>query len=84
MNGKVDSRDRIVMFIPEYAAYLLKRLEVGQDGKTAYERTKRKKPTVLGIEFGGNVLYKLKPFQKIENQSEMGVWNICGSSEEEQ
>ena len=51
MNGKVDSRDRIVMFIPEYAAYLLNRLEVGQDGKTAYEWTKGKKPTVLGFEF---------------------------------
>jgi len=49
LNGKLDSRDRIVMFIPEYAAYLLNRLEIGHDGKTAYERSKGKKPTVIGI-----------------------------------
>ena len=28
------------------------RLEVGKDGKTAYERAKGKKATVVGIEFG--------------------------------
>jgi hypothetical protein len=54
------------MFIPEYAVYLLNRLEVGHDGKTAYERSKGKKPTVLGIEFGEKVLFKLKPAQKME------------------
>ena len=66
LSGNLESRDRIVMFIPEYAAYLLNCLEVGLDGKTAYERTKGKKPTVLGIEFGEKVLYKVKPSQKME------------------
>ncbi len=66
LNGKLDSRDRIVMFIPEYAAYLLNRLEIGHDGKTAYESSKGKKPTVIGIEFGEKVLFKLKPAQKME------------------
>ena len=31
---QVDPHDAIVSFIPEYSAYLLKRLEVGRDGKT--------------------------------------------------
>ena len=40
INCKLDSRERIVSFMPEYAAYLMNRLEIGKDGKTAYERTK--------------------------------------------
>ena len=63
---KIDTRERIVTFIPEYAAYLLNRLEVGRDGKVAYERVKGKKPTVLGIEFGEKLMYKVKPKNKLE------------------
>ena len=33
-----DARERVVSFIPEYAAYLMNRLKVGEDGKTVYER----------------------------------------------
>ena len=36
----------------EYSGYLLNRCEVGHDGKTSYERSKRKVATVLGLEFG--------------------------------
>ena len=32
--------------------YLINRLEVGKDGKTAYERVKGKVASVLGLEFG--------------------------------
>ena len=39
---KMDPRWPIVAFMPEYAAYLLNRLEVGKDGKTSYERTRGK------------------------------------------
>ena len=46
---KLDARERIVAFIPEYAAYLINRLSQGTDGKVAYERMKGKKPTVMGI-----------------------------------
>ena len=49
---EVDSREPIMTFIPEYAAYLMNRLEVGKDGKTAYERVKGKVGTVVGSEFG--------------------------------
>ena len=49
---KLDAKERIVYFIPEYAAYLMNRLEVGKDGNVAYDRAKGKKPTVLGVDLG--------------------------------
>ena len=61
MRRRVDTRERIVAFIPEYAAYLMNRMSMGQDGKVAYERIKGKKPTILGLEFGEKVLYKTRP-----------------------
>ena len=57
---EADPRWPIVAFIPEYAAYLLNRLEVGKDGKTAYERIKGKAAKVQGLEFGEAVLWKRK------------------------
>ena len=55
-----------MVFIPEYAAYLMNRLHVGKDGKVAYERIKGKKTTVLGIEFAEKVLFKMKKGTKLE------------------
>ena len=49
LKRKIDARERIVAFIPEYAAYMMNRLTKGLDGKVAYERIKGKKPTVMGI-----------------------------------
>ena len=40
MGVDIDSRERIIAFIPEYAAYLMNRLRKGEDGKIAYERLK--------------------------------------------
>ena len=45
---------------------MLNRLQVGTDGKVPYERVKGKKPTVLGIEFGEKILYKVKLGSKLE------------------
>ena len=45
-------------FIPEYASYLMNRLEVGKDGKVAYDSAKSKKPTVPGVDLGGNFYTK--------------------------
>ena len=56
----LDPLEAVVSSIPEYAAYLLDRLEVGKDGKTAYEGTKGKKATVVGLEFGEKVLWRKK------------------------
>ena len=57
---QVDPLEPIVSFIPEYAAYVLNRLEVGKDGKTSFERARGKKATVVGLEFGEKVLWRRK------------------------
>ena len=74
---KVDARERLVAFIPGYAAYVLNRLSMGDDGKVPYERAKGKKPTVLGLEFGEKVLYKMKAgakMGKIEDRWKHGIF----------
>ena len=73
----MDARERVVAFMPEYAAYLLNRLQQGEDGKVAYERVRGKKPTVLGLEFGEKVLYKVRmrnKFEKIRPRWEFGIF----------
>ena len=62
---QLDPEEAVVTFIPEYSAYVLNRLEVGKDGKTAYERTRGKKATVVGLEFGEKVLWRKKKANKM-------------------
>ena len=45
---QISPEEAIVSFIPEYAAHVLNRLEVGKDGKTANERARGKRATVWG------------------------------------
>jgi hypothetical protein len=74
---KVPASSCIVAFLAEYSAYLLNRLEVGKDGKTALERSKGKSASVLGIEFGEKLMYKTKfanKAAKIEKRWEMGIF----------
>ena len=61
---EVDAKEPIVTCMPEYVAYLLNRLEVGKDGKTAYERIKGKVGSVVGVEFVEKVLWKKKKTDK--------------------
>ena len=61
ISEKLDIGDAIWPWLVEYSSYLLNRLEVGHDGKTAYERNKGKKSRVLGVEFGECILYKRRP-----------------------
>ena len=56
----------MVTFMAECAAYLLNRLLIGKDGKTAHERNKGKKATVMGPEFGEKVLFKTKIKAKMD------------------
>ena len=82
---RLDAKERIVEFIPDYAAYLINRLSQGTDGKVAYERMKGKKPTVYGIAFGEKTFYKLKHTQKMQkNKCPMGFGDFCGSQEKKQ
>ena len=58
---RIDTKHPIVTWMCEYSMYLLNRLEVSKDGKTAYERCRGKKARVLGFEFGEKVLWKVRP-----------------------
>ena len=53
--------DAIWPWLVEYASYLLNRMEVSHDGKTAYERLKGKRSKVIGVEFGETVMWKRRP-----------------------
>ena len=55
---EIDAEACVVTFMAEYAAYLVNRLEVSQDGNTAYERRNGKKAKAVGLEFGEKVLWK--------------------------
>ena len=54
---------------------------MGEDGKTAYERTKGKAATVLGIEFGEKISWKRKAGQKMDKISSR--WDFRGGSAQE-
>ena len=62
IQARIEYTSAVWPWIVEYASYLLNRLEVSHDGKTAYERCKGKSAKVLGIEFGEAVLWKKKSF----------------------
>jgi hypothetical protein len=75
--GVLDAKERIVAFMPEYAAYLINRLGEGRDGKVPYQRIKGKVPTVMGLEFGEKVYFKKKhgnKLEKIKARWELGVF----------
>ena len=63
---KVEAEAKIATFMAEYVGYLLNRLEVGEDGKTAYERIRGKTAKLLGIEFGEKLMWKVRPKDKME------------------
>ena len=52
LGRRLDARERVVAFLPEYMAYLMNRLKVGEDGKTVFERVRGKRASVVGLEFG--------------------------------
>ena len=55
---QVDPKEPIAQFIPEFAAFMLNRLKVGKDGKTAAERCKGKRATVVGLGVGEKLLWR--------------------------
>ena len=66
LKREISAKEPIITFMPEYAAFIINRREVGKDGKTAYERNKGKKASILGLEFGEKLLYKIKAGTKDE------------------
>ena len=61
LGREFNAKEPIATFMPECAAYLSSRRDVGLDGKTAYERNEGKKALPLGIDFGEKSSYKVKP-----------------------
>ena len=61
MGGLLPARHCVIPWLVEYAAYLLNSFDVGQDGKTAYERLKGKQARALGVEFGETILWRPRP-----------------------
>jgi hypothetical protein len=57
----VEAKSAVVPWMVEYAAFLINRFEVAQDGKTGYERCKGRKAKAMGIEFGKAVLWRRRP-----------------------
>ena len=55
---RLDAKRPVIPWLIEHAAFLLNRLQVGKDGKTAYERCKGKPAKTAGIEFGELVLWR--------------------------
>ena len=76
LGTKLEAEAKVVSFMAEYAAYLTNRLEVGKDGKTAYQRSKGKSATVLGIEYGEKILYKVKAKAKMNKIYPMWAFGI--------
>ena len=74
---KIEPEEKLLIFMAEYAAYLINRREVGKDGKTAYERCRGKRASVLAVEFGEKLLWKVRPKHKLEKLNarwEFGVF----------
>ena len=66
----------LAQFIPEFAAYLMNRLMVGKDGKSAAERIKGKRATVVGAEFGEKLLWKLPKQSKMAKMKQRWEYGI--------
>ena len=47
----------VLPWMVEHAPVILNKCEVGKDGKTSHERVEAKKTTLLGVEFGEDVLF---------------------------
>ena len=78
LGATVAATEPIVTYIPDHAMYLINRLEVWKDGKTAYERVKGKVASVLGLEFGEKVLFMRttegKMMAKLRSKWDYGIF----------
>ena len=63
---RIELEEKLLIFMAEYTAYLINRLEVGRDGKTANERCRGKPSTVMAIELGEKLLWKVHQKNKLE------------------
>ena len=69
ISSRIDAKHPILTWLCEYVGYMMNRLEVSVDGKTAHERCKGKKAQVLGLEFAEKVLWKLPTGARMEKNN---------------
>ena len=62
---KIPAEHAIWTWMVEFGTWLLNRLDVGKDGRTAYERSKGKRARMTGFEFG-EVMWK-----KVQKKTEV-------------
>ena len=77
LGREIKAEAPIVTFMAECAAYMMNRLEVGQDCKTPYERVKGKAATLWGVEFGEKLLWRKwsgSKLDKLNPKYEYGVF----------
>ena len=77
LGARIILEEKIVIFMAECAAYLINQLEVGKDGKTACEGCRGKRATVMTIEFGEKLVWKVRQknrLEKLNRRWEYGVF----------
>ena len=85
--SKIPDRHSIWPWLVEYAGFLLNRCNVGNDGKTAYERMKGEAAHFADHEFGAVILWKKKhmrgPLGKLGSIWSKGIYSgMKGLSDE--
>jgi hypothetical protein len=66
MKCRINVLHPISTWLCEYTTFMMNRMEVGSDGKTAYERVKGKRCEVAGLEFAERGLYKYHGGKRME------------------
>ena len=74
VGDKVPSDHDVIPWMIEYAAVLLNRCQVGEDGKTSYERLKGKAASIPGLEFGERMLWRSTAPAKDRKHKLDSVW----------
>lgn len=74
---KVPSTHDLIPWLVEYAAVLLNRGQVGADGKTAYERLKRKRANIPGLQFGERIQWRSNVPPKERKFKMDSAWKEC-------
>lgn len=68
----------VLTWMTEHASVVVNKCFLGADGKTAHERLRGKKATVLGVDFGEGIVYRTKPCRqrlaKLECMWQHGIY----------
>ena len=84
MGGRLDVRERIVVFMQEHVSYLRNKVYRGEHGMTAFEgqgqETSGRGDRIRVEDFVQKARWK----SSRQDQRQVGMWSVCGSEEKEQ